>query len=177
MGFSSSKALVKVLALQQLRNGVLRHQADEIVGGELGEPAPVEVDHSLLRIENLEDLRLVSLGVFLDLLAGERRTRDRASRRIADHAGEIADQKDCGVPEILKVLELAQHHGVPEVQIGSGRVHAELHAQRLARGARLLQLGAQVGLADDLRRTLLEISQLFVDRSEVGMRVDYSGWR
>ena len=130
------------------------------------EPAPVEVDHSFLRIENLEDLRLVSFGVLLDLLAGKRRTRGRAARWVADHAGEIADQEDGSVAEILKVLQLAQNHRVAEMQVGSGRVHAELHAQRFARGARLLQLGAQVGFADDFRGALLEIRQLFVDRCE-----------
>ena len=64
------------------------------------------------------------------------------------------------------MFQLAQHDGMAEVQVGSGRVHAQLHAQRLARGARLLQLGAQFGLANDFRGAFLEISKLFVDRSE-----------
>ena len=132
----------------------------------MAHPAPVEVDHSFLQIENLEHLRFVSLSVLLNLLAGKRGPRGRASRRVADHPSEVADQKDCGVAEILKVLKLAQNHGVPQVQIGRRRVHAKLHPQRLARGARLFELGTQVGLADDFRRTLLEIRQLFVDRCE-----------
>ena len=132
----------------------------------MAEPAPVEVDHSFLRIENLENLRLISLRILLNLLASQRRPRSRAPRRIADHSGEVADQKNRSVAEILKMFQLAQHDGVPKVQVGSGRVHAELHAQRFARGARLLQLGAQFGLADDFRRALLEIRQLFVDRCE-----------
>ena len=32
---------------------------------------------------------------------------------------------------------------------------------------RLLEFGAQIGLADDFRRALLEISKLFVYRSKV----------
>src|SRR5580700_1439473 len=111
------KAFMKVLALQKLRNGVLRHQADEIVSGKVGKPAPVEVDHSFLRIENLENLRLVRFSVFLDLLASQRRTRGRAPRWIADHSGEVADQKDCRVPKILKVLQLAQNDSVAKVQV------------------------------------------------------------
>ncbi len=165
-GFFFAKALVKVLALQQLRDRILRHQADEIIGSKLCEPAPIEVDHSLLRIENLEHLRFVCLGVLLNLLARERRPRGRASRGVADHPGEVADQKDCGVAEILKVLELAQNHSVPQMQIGSSWIHAKLHAQRLAGATRLLQLGAQVGFADNFRRTFLEIGKLFVDREE-----------
>ena len=69
MGFSSLKALVEVLALEQLRHRVLRHQPHEIVGSERAHPAAVEIDHRLLRIENLENLRLVGLRVLLDLLA------------------------------------------------------------------------------------------------------------
>ena len=118
-------------------------------------------------IENLEDLRLVGFGVLLDLLAGQRRTGHGAAGGIANHAGEIADQKNGRVAEILKVLELAQHDGVAEVKIGSGRVHAELHAQRLAGGAGLLELGAQVALANDFRAAFLDVGELFVNRCEV----------
>ena len=68
--------------------------------------------------------------------------------------------------EILKVLELAQNNRVAEMQVGSSRVHAELHAQRLSGSSRLLQLGTQVSFADDFGGALLEIRQLFVDRLE-----------
>jgi hypothetical protein len=68
--------------------------------------------------------------------------------------------------EILKVLELAQDDSMAEVKIGSSRVHAKLHAQRLTGGARLLQLGTQVGVADNLRGAFLDICKLFVDRGE-----------
>ncbi len=137
------KSFVKILALQQLRNRVLRHQADEIVGAKLPKPSPVEVDHSFLRIENLENLRLISFGIFLNLPARQRRPRGRASRGVTNHAGEITDQENCGVPEILKMFQLAQYNRVPEVQVGSRRVHAQLYPERLARGARLFQLRPQ----------------------------------
>ena len=74
--------------------------------------------------------------------------------------------------EILKMLQLAQHHGVAKMQVGSGRVHAELHAQRLARGARLLQLGAQIGLADNFRRALLRYVSCSSTGAKVGMGKD-----
>ena len=90
-------------------------------------------NHSLLKRvsvlawdENLEHLRHVSLGIAHDVFRAERRTRGRTARRVANHAGEVADQKDDGVAEILKVLELAQQHGVAEMQIGSGRIEARL---------------------------------------------------
>ncbi len=68
--------------------------------------------------------------------------------------------------QVLKVLELAQNHGMPQVQVGRRRVHPKLDPQRLSRGPRLLQLGAEIGLTDDFRGALLEIRHLFVDGCE-----------
>ena len=133
--FLFPKSLVKVLALQQLRDGVLRHQTHEFIRAHRAHPAPVEIDHRLLGIENLEHLLLVCLRILLDLLAAQRRACHRASGGITNHSREIANQKDCRVPQILKMLELAQHDGVSEVQIGGGRIHPQLHAQRFAGGA------------------------------------------
>ena len=86
------------------------------------------------RIENLEDLRLVGFGVGVDLLARERRARGDAARGIADEAGEVADEEDDGVAHVLKVLELADEHGVAEVQVGSGGIEPGFHAHGLAGG-------------------------------------------
>jgi hypothetical protein len=158
---------MELLALEHLRHCVFRHQPHKIIGCERAHPPPVEIDHGFLRIENLEHLRLVRLRILLDLLAAQRWTRSRAPRRIADHPGEIADQKDGGMPEILKVLQLAQHNGVAEMQIGRSRVHPQLNSQRLARSPRLLQLCAQFSLANNFRGALLEVSQLLIDRCEV----------
>ena len=58
--------------------------------------------------------------------ARQRRPRGGAARGIADHAGEIANQKNYGVAEILKMLELAEQHGVAEMQIGRGGIDAQL---------------------------------------------------
>ena len=85
------EALVEVLAFEHLRDGVLRGQADEILGGKFRKPAAVEIDHRFFGTENFENLRLVSLGVLCDLLARQRRARRRATRRIADHSGKVAD--------------------------------------------------------------------------------------
>jgi hypothetical protein len=39
------------------------------------------------------------------------------SRRIPDHPGEVADEKDHLMPEVLKVLELVNENGMTEVKI------------------------------------------------------------
>ena len=46
------------------------------------------------RIENFENLFFVSLGVVGHFLARQLLARFGLSRRIADHAGEITDQKN-----------------------------------------------------------------------------------
>ena len=68
--------------------------------------------------------------------------------------------------EILEVLELAHEHGVAEVQVGRGGVESGLHAEGTAGFARFFEALAQIGDADDLRRALLEVVQLFVDGEE-----------
>src|ERR1035441_7333161 len=148
------EALVEILALEHLRDRVLRCQTDEILGREFREPPAVEVHHRLFLAENSENLRLVGFGVLRNLLPGQRRPRRRASRRIADHSGEIADQKDDRVTEILKMFELAQQDRVAQVQIGRGRIKARLHLKRLTRSARAFELRAQFGFLDNLRRAL-----------------------
>jgi hypothetical protein len=102
-----------------------------------------------LRVEDLEDLSLIGLGVLLDLLAGERRTRHVAPRWIADHASEIADDKDHRVPQVLEVLHLAQQDGVAQMQVGRSWIEAGLDAEGLAIFFGLLKLVRQFADRDD----------------------------
>src|ERR1051326_1646144 len=53
-------------------------------------------------------------------------------RRVADHAGEVADQELDLVAELLEVPQLVDDHRVAEVQIGSGRVQPQLDAELAA---------------------------------------------
>ena len=95
------------------------------------EPARIEIHARLLAIEDLEDLLLVGLRVGLDLLARQRRARRVASGRIADHSGEVADQKRHLVTEALELAHLVDEHRVAEMQIGRGRIESRLDPQRL----------------------------------------------
>src|ERR1035437_2679545 len=134
------ETLVEVLTFEDRRGRLLRGQTDEVLGRELREPPAVEIDNRLFRAENFEDLRLVGFGVLRNLLPRQRRPRRRAPRRIADHSGEIADQKDDRVTEVLKMFELAQEDRVPQVQIGCGRIKARFYLEWLARCVRALEL-------------------------------------
>ena len=80
--------------------------------------------------------------------------------------GHIADQKDDGVAQILKVFHLAQKHGVAQVQIGRGGIEARLHAQRTAGLGGFREARLQVLFADDLREALLQVGELFGDGSK-----------
>src|SRR6266576_3295766 len=139
------KSFMKILALQHLRNRVLRRQTNKIFGGEFGKPATVEIDDCFLSVENLEYLRLVRFGILRDLFSRQRRTSRRASRRIADHSCEVADQENDRMPEILEMFELAQENGVSQMKIRCSRIESRLYPQRLAGLERALQFRAQLG--------------------------------
>ena len=67
-------------------------------------------------IENLEGLRAIRFGVRQNLLAGQLRPRHRTPARIADHGGEIADDQNRLVTEILELPQFSQHDRVTEMQ-------------------------------------------------------------
>ena len=98
------EALVKVLALQHLRDSEFRGQADHPLEAQLVQPLGVVADLGLFGVENLENLLLVGFGVRVDLFAGQRLAGDVAAGGVADERGEVADEEDDGVAEILKVL-------------------------------------------------------------------------
>src|SRR6185295_11322938 len=128
----SLKPLFEVVTLQQLGDRRLSCQTNKVVGAEFCKPFVVESDFGALSIEQLEDLLFVGLGVLVDLFAGQRGSGCRAPGGIADHPGEIADQKNDRVTELLEVPHLADEHGVTEVNVGRSWVEAGLHAQRFS---------------------------------------------
>ena len=54
----------------------------------------------------------------------ERRAHRVAAGRIADARGEVADQERHVVARVDELLQLAQHDGVADVQVGGRRVEA-----------------------------------------------------
>ena len=80
------EALMKVLALQHLRQRELRHQLHHVVVAQLIQPLGVVPNLRLYRIENLKNLRLISLRIRRNL-----RWRQRLPRHIAP--GRIPNQR------------------------------------------------------------------------------------
>src|SRR5690625_1655408 len=103
-------ALMKVIALQHASHSVARGKLDEIDSGEFAHPLAVKRDAGFFRIQNLEDLFLVGPGILEHLFTGQSLAGDILATRVADHACEIANQKDDFVPELLKLSELINEH-------------------------------------------------------------------
>ncbi|MCY1395651.1 hypothetical protein D9M71_106020 [compost metagenome] len=120
-------ALVEVIAFEHPSHGVLRSQANEVGRPHLIHPGGVEGHFGFCRVQNLEDLSLVGLGVLEDLLASERRTRSTFAARIADHPGEVTNQEDHLMPQLLELAQLINKHGVTQVQIRSRWIEARLN--------------------------------------------------
>ena len=74
--------------------------------------------------------------------------------------------KTTRVPEILKVLHLADEHRVTEVQIRRGRIEADLDQQRPSCFFEALEFGAQFRGSHHVHAPLREVMQLFVDSHE-----------
>ena len=87
-----------------------------------------------------------------DVLARQRLAGDVLAGRVADHPGEVADQEDHLVPQVLELPHLVEQHGMAQVQVRRGRVETGLDAQRAAElepGFQLLALEDFVGAAAD----------------------------
>ncbi len=134
------EAVVKIVALHHPRHGKFGRQLDHAGRAQRLTPFAVVANLGLGRIEHQTGLLVIGFGVELDLLGRQRRARVVAPGRVANQAGEVANQKDDLVAEVLQLAHFVQHHGVADVDIGRGRVQPQLDAQRLAAGLRARQL-------------------------------------
>src|SRR5512145_1922999 len=115
--FPGLESRLEFPAFEHLGDVVLRRKPYPSIAAERLEPFVVETNLGLLRIEDLEDLRFVRVGVRVNFLARQRGTRFRSAGRIADQRGERAHHINDRVSQILKVLHLSDEHRVPEVKV------------------------------------------------------------
>src|SRR5262249_35058336 len=125
------------------------------------EPLRVAPDLDPVRrhVEDLADLLDVRRREHVDLFLRELRTGRGTTRRVAEHRGEIADDQHRFVAAVLEQPEPAEHNGATEVDVGRGRVDAELDPQRGA----ALDLLAQLRFGDHVDRVRGQQAQLTVD--------------
>jgi murein DD-endopeptidase MepM/ murein hydrolase activator NlpD len=81
-------------------------------------------------------------------------------------AGEVADQEDHLVPQVLQLAHLVEHHGVADVDVGRGGVQPELDAQRLAGGLGLGQPASVIGCTQSASRQQLLARRALSDTAE-----------
>ena len=153
-------ALGEIVALEHAGDRVLGRELDHARGAHGAEPPGIEVNDGLFGVQDLEDLVLVGPGVGLHFLRGQARAGGVLAGGVADHPGEIADQEDGRVPQLLELAHLVDEHGVAEVQVRRGRVEARLDPQRLAAG----QLLRQVGLGQELGGAAAQFLELLCRR-------------
>jgi len=134
----------EVGALQHARYRVLGAELDHLEEVELLQPLGVVSNLRLVFIQDLEGLRLIGLGGRQHVLSREARARFTLAGRVAHHGGEIADQKDDLMAQLLELTHLFHQHRVAEVQVGARRIETRFHAQRLAASESLLELLAHV---------------------------------
>ena len=133
-------ALGEIVAFEHARDRVPRGEADHVGRVHLAEPFGIEAHLGAFAIEHLEHLFGIGLRIGLDVGARERLARHVLAGRIADHSGEVADQENHLMTEILELAHLVEQHGMAEVQIRRGRIEAGLDAQRPAQPEARLQI-------------------------------------
>src|ERR1700741_4144224 len=114
----------KIIALKNLFDSHMRSQTDEPIRAGLVHPLRVEADLSLVRIEKLEDLAFVGFGVRVDFFTRQLRSGGALSGRVTNQTGEISDQKNDCVAQLLKCLQFANNNRMTQMDVGSGRVGA-----------------------------------------------------
>ena len=134
-------ALREVVALEHLGDGRARREAQHVLDVHRRQPFGVAPDLERLRQQDLVELVDVGRGVLVDLILRQPRARHRTPRRIADLRGVVAEDEHRGVAVLLELAQLAQHDREAEVDVGRGRVDAELHPEWATFRELLLELG------------------------------------
>ena len=156
--FATFVSLLEIIALQHTRNGVSSRQPDQPGAAHFGHPPRIEFNDGRIRVEDFENLLPIGRGVFCNLFGRHRLARDIFAGRVADQSGEVANQENDRMTLLLKLAHFVQEHGVPEMQVGSGRVKSDLDPQFPAISQSLDQLLAQ----QNLFRAAAQFGEVFI---------------
>src|SRR5712691_4042153 len=155
--------LPEIVALQYLADRDVGGEAQQTGGAESVHPARVEVDNGLCRVQQFEDLLLIGFGVGADLFTRELRPGGALARRITNHSGEVADQKDRRVAQFLKRSQLADDYCVAQVNVRGSWIRSQFDSQGLTCLGRLFELYAQFLVTNNLAGSFAQICKLFIN--------------
>ncbi|MPN03965.1 hypothetical protein SDC9_151200 [bioreactor metagenome] len=143
-------------------------------------PLAVVAQFGLAGIQHLVGLIAIGFGVHLDLLGSQRRARGVAARRVADQRGEVADQEDHRMAQVLQLAHLVENNRMPNVDIRCRRVQPQLDTQRHASRLRARQLLGPILLGQELidsaQRDFKRLSDTVGDRVCCNSRMIHKGF-
>ena len=159
----SLKPFVKIIPLQHARHSMPCGQLNQVRGGHLAHPLTVKNKPGLFRVKDLENLLLISAGIFQDLLAGQRLAGFILPRGVADHGSKITDQETNLMSQVLKLLELLDQNRVTDMQIRGCGVKPGLNPQRATGIDRFAKLFLKLRLHQNLYRATADHIHLLFD--------------
>src|SRR6266550_6356739 len=95
--------LMKIFPLEHLLQRDPAIEANDIFETHCPEPVAITDNLGAHWIENFERLFSISFGISQDFIVRQVGTGDRTTTRVANHPGEVADDEDGLVTEILKL--------------------------------------------------------------------------
>ncbi len=128
-GVVAIPAVAEGLAGEELLNGEIGCQMNELFEGHAGQPFGVVTNDGALTIQDTESLLSVGAGIFFHLFLNEARAQNIFVGRIPDQRGVGANHKGHFVAQFLELAELAHGDGVAQMEVGFARIIAAINAQ------------------------------------------------
>ena len=94
-GLTGLVSVVEIFPLQHPGHGMFGGELNEIGRAHRIHPCRVEANLGFFWVKNLIDLLLVGLAVFNDFFPRQGLSRHVFAGGVADHPGEVPNQKDC----------------------------------------------------------------------------------
>ena len=120
---------MEIIPLHHASDSIVRSQLNQSIGCHRSHPSTVKFNGGFAGVENLEDLSLIGRGIVPHLFFGQGFTGFGYAGRISDHPGEITDQEDDLVAEILKVLQFMDQDRMPKMKVRCRWIKPRLNTQ------------------------------------------------
>src|SRR5262245_19946409 len=112
-----AKTSLEVIAFEHPGYCVLGGQRHNLLRGELPQPFTVEPYRCHRGVQYLVYLRCIRLGISQHVISREGLAGFGFPSWVTDHPGKIADDQDHVMAEFLKLPQLMQDDGVPQMDI------------------------------------------------------------